>query len=189
MLGKSCTDAIFGFRRLQEKYCEKKRKLYHIFLDSEKAFDRVPRKAIEWALRRQRIPEPLIRLVICLYTNSKTKVSVADGTSELFDIKVGVHQGSTLSPLLFVLVIEEVSKMVRRVGVWEMLYAGGGADVCLVEGGNGTKRPEGEHGENKAIGQWSWRHRASTDEQVSLWRVWEGCWCELHIMQALRKVV
>ena len=100
-----------AFRKLQEKYGEKKRKLYHIFVNSEKAFNRVPRKAIEWALRRQHIPEALIRLFKCLYTNSKTKESV------------GVHQGSTLSPLLFVIVVEEVSKMVRRGGAWEMLYA------------------------------------------------------------------
>ena len=51
MPGKSCTDAIFGLRRLQEKYGEKKRKLYHIFIDLEKAFDRVPRKSIESVLR------------------------------------------------------------------------------------------------------------------------------------------
>ena len=123
MPGKSCTDAIFALRRLQEKYGEKKRKLYHIFVDLEKAFDRVPRRAIEWALRRQFVPEVLIRLVMCLYTDSRTKVCAAGGTSELFNIEVGVHQGSTLSPLLFVLVLEEVSKLVRRGGVWEMLYA------------------------------------------------------------------
>ena len=123
MPGKSCTDAIFVLRRLQEKYGEKKRKLYHIFVDLEKAFDRVPRKAIVWALRRQEIPERLIRLVMCLYTDSKSRVCAAGGVSELFNIGVGVHQGSTLSPLLFVLVMEEVSKQVRRGGVWEMLYA------------------------------------------------------------------
>ena len=121
--GKSCTDAIFILRRLQEKYGEKKKKLYHIFVDLEKAFDRVPRRAIEWTLRRQGIPEKLVQLVMSLYENSKTKVCAAGGTSELFNIGVGVHQGSALSPLLFVLIVEEVSKQVRRGGVWEMLYA------------------------------------------------------------------
>ena len=54
MPGKSCVDAIFIVRRLQEKYLEKRKKLYHVFVDLEKAFDRVPRKAIEWAHRRQK---------------------------------------------------------------------------------------------------------------------------------------
>ena len=34
-------------RQLQEKFCEKKKKLYHVFVDLKKAVDRVPRKAIE----------------------------------------------------------------------------------------------------------------------------------------------
>ena len=47
----------------------------------------------------------------------------AGGTSERFDIGVGVHQGSTLSPLLFVIILEEVSKDIRKGGVGVMLYA------------------------------------------------------------------
>ena len=39
------------------------------------------------------------------------------------NIRVVVHQGSTLSPLSFVLVMEEVSKQVRTEDVWEILYA------------------------------------------------------------------
>ncbi len=40
--GKSTTDAIFIVRQVQEKYVEKK-ELFHVFVDLEKAFDRVPR--------------------------------------------------------------------------------------------------------------------------------------------------
>ena len=47
--GRSTTDAIFIVRQLQEKYNKKERKLYHIFIDLEKTFDRVPRKVIDWA--------------------------------------------------------------------------------------------------------------------------------------------
>ena len=39
-----------------------------------------------------------------------SRVCTAGGTSELFDINVEVHQGSTLSPLLFVLALEEGDK-------------------------------------------------------------------------------
>ena len=44
--GRSTIGAIFIVRLLQEKYNQKKIKLYHIFIDLEKAFDRVPRKMI-----------------------------------------------------------------------------------------------------------------------------------------------
>ena len=33
----------------------------------EKAFDRVPRKVLEWALRKKGIPEVLVRSVMSLY--------------------------------------------------------------------------------------------------------------------------
>ena len=123
MPGKSCTDAIFILRRMQEKYMEKNKKLFHVFVDLEKAFDRVPRKVIEWALRRQEVPERLVRIIMCLYIGSTSRVCAAGGTSEAFTINVGVHQGSPLSPLLFALVLEEVTREARLGGVKEMLYA------------------------------------------------------------------
>lgn len=121
--GKSTTDAIFILRQLQERYLEKKSKLYHVFVDLEKAFDRVPRVAIRWALRRQLVPEKLVRLVMMLYEDSVSKVRFGGVLSESFEIGVGVHQGSTLSPLLFAVVIEEIAKECRLGDPWELLFA------------------------------------------------------------------
>ena len=39
-------------RQLQEKYLGKKRELWMAFLDLEKAFDRVSREVVWWALRQ-----------------------------------------------------------------------------------------------------------------------------------------
>ena len=46
------------------------------FVDLEKAFDRVPRKVLEWAMRKKRIPEVLVRSVMSLYEGAKTRVRV-----------------------------------------------------------------------------------------------------------------
>ena len=121
--GKSTTDAIFMVRMLQEKFCRKKKKLYLVFVDLEKAFDKVPRKAIRWALRRQLVPEKLINQVMCLYEHSTSRAKFAGKTSQSFEVSVGVHQGSALSPLLFNLVIEETTKSCRKGCPWEFLYA------------------------------------------------------------------
>ena len=52
MPGIGTTDAIFIVRQLQEKYIAGANKqLYFAFIDLEKAFDRVPRKVLWWALR------------------------------------------------------------------------------------------------------------------------------------------
>lgn len=77
--GRSTTDAIFILRQIQQKYTEKKKRLYHIFVDLEKAFDRVPRSALVWALRRQLVPEKLVRLVMALYSGAKSSVVAAGG--------------------------------------------------------------------------------------------------------------
>jgi len=43
--------------------------------------------------------------------------------SEGFQVKVGVHQGSVLSPLLFITVLQALSRMFRRGLPMELLYA------------------------------------------------------------------
>ena len=45
---KLTAGAIFIVRQLQKKYLEKRKKLYHIFVDLEKAFNKIPRTAIRW---------------------------------------------------------------------------------------------------------------------------------------------
>ena len=74
---KSTIGAIFIVRQLQEKFLAKKKKLFHVFVDLEKAFDRIPRKAIEWALRRQLVHELLVQKIMLLYEDTRTRVRVA----------------------------------------------------------------------------------------------------------------
>ena len=92
------------------------------FVDLEKAFDRVPREVVAWALRKRGIEESLVRAVMASYDRAVTKVYVAGGYSEEFEVKVGVHQGAVLSPLLFVNVLDVVAEDMRRGLPWELLY-------------------------------------------------------------------
>ena len=109
MSGKGTTDAIFIMRQVQDKYQAKKTKLYYTFVDLENAFDRVLRRVLKWTLRKLGVDESLIYTVMALYTEACTVVKTDAGLSESFDVKVGLHEGSVLSSLLFVVVMDVVS--------------------------------------------------------------------------------
>ena len=41
-----------------------KKKIIHVFVDLEKAFGRVARKVLEWAMRKKGLPEVLVSSVM-----------------------------------------------------------------------------------------------------------------------------
>ena len=74
-------------------------------------------------MRSLGIEEWVVRIVQGMYSNARSRVRVGDSYSEEFGVGVGVHQGSVLSPLLFIIVLEALSRDFR-VGVpWELLFA------------------------------------------------------------------
>ena len=121
--GRGTTDEIFVVRQLQEKYLAANKRLYMAFVDLEKAFDGVPRKVSWWALRKLGVKEWVVRLVQGMYANAWSRVRVGEGYSEEFEVKVGVHQGSVLSPLLFIIVLEALSCEFCSGVPWGDLYA------------------------------------------------------------------
>ena len=53
----------------------------------------MPRKVIEWAIRKLGIEEWLVRAVMAIYKHVRTRVRSYDGSvSEWFGVNVGVHQ-------------------------------------------------------------------------------------------------
>ena len=123
MSGRGTTDAIFIVRQLQEKHLAANKPLYMAFVDLEKASDRVPREVIWWAMRKLGIDEWLVCLVQSMYKDVRSRVRVGDGYSKEFGVGVGVHQGSVLSPLLFIIVLEALSREFCTGCPWELLYA------------------------------------------------------------------
>ena len=78
-------------RQVQEKHQAEKKKLYYAFVDLEKAFDRVPREVVRWALRKLGVDEWLIRTVMALYTEACTVVRTDAGLSKSFEVKVSTE--------------------------------------------------------------------------------------------------
>ena len=123
MKGTGTVDGIFSLRQIMEKYREKEKTLHMAFIDLEKAYDRVPRQEIWRCLRERGVVEKYVRVVRELYRNVKTSVRSTVGETEGFQVRVGLHQGSALSPLLFNIVMDVLTEGVREEPPWCLLYA------------------------------------------------------------------
>ena len=106
---------------MPEKYREKGRDLHMVFIDLEKVHDRVPREELWRRLREKMVPEKYVRLIKEMYRDVKTRVRSGVGTTEGFE--VGLHQVSALSPFLFNIVFDVLTRRVRQGVPWSMMYA------------------------------------------------------------------
>jgi Reverse transcriptase (RNA-dependent DNA polymerase) len=94
-------------------------------------YDKIPRNIMWWALKRKLVPTKYVTLIKDMYTNVVICVRTCDGGSDTFFIKIGLHQGSALSPYIFTLVMDEITKDIQGDILWCMLFAD---DVVLIDG-------------------------------------------------------
>ncbi|XP_060718066.1 uncharacterized protein LOC132840435 [Tachysurus vachellii] len=106
-----------------EKYRDGQRELHCVFVDLEKAYDRVPREELWYCMRKSGVAEKYVRVVQDMYERSRTVVRCAVGQTEEFTVEVGLHQGSALSPFLFAIVMDQLSEEVRQESPWTMMFA------------------------------------------------------------------
>ena len=90
MPGRSTTDAIFILKQTIEKHRGGQKDIRVTFKDIEKGYDRVPREEIWRCMRERNVPEKYVKLI----------QDSAAGESDSFNVDVGLHQGSALSPCI-----------------------------------------------------------------------------------------
>ena len=84
-----------------------------IFLDQEKAFDRVNHNFLFQTMEAFGIGQKFIKWVSTIYKNASSVLCVNGHFSEKIPLKRGVRQGCPLSALLYVLVIEVLAIQLR----------------------------------------------------------------------------
>ena len=89
-----------------------------VFGDIEHAFDRISRDQIWWCLRKKGVPEEYVQSVQDMYRSSKTQVVTQKGETEYFPIEVGLHQGSALSPFLFIIIMDVLTENIEKHPPW-----------------------------------------------------------------------
>ena len=126
--GRGCSEQIFVMRQLTEKMIEKGKKMYAVFVDLEKAYDKVCREELWEALRRYGVSGGLLSVIKSMYQASEACVRVDGEMSEWFEVKQGVRQGCPLSPWLFNIFLDVVVREART-----NFQGGVKLDTCQVQ--------------------------------------------------------
>ena len=87
-----------------------------MFIDLEKqgAYARVPRQEVWRCLREQGVPEKCVRLVKDTHEDARTQVNTSIGLTGKITVRVGLHQGSSLSPYLFDMILDVMGRGIKE---------------------------------------------------------------------------
>jgi len=69
------------------------------------------------------VPEQYINIIKDMYEDCSTSVRTDSGLTSKFQIEVGLHQRSALSPLLFVIIMDILAEDINEDSPWAMLFA------------------------------------------------------------------
>ena len=69
------------------------------------------------------VPEAYVEVIKDMYRETTTSIRSEAGMGDKFKVKVGLHQGSALSPLLFITLMDVISEKVKMVPPNSMLFA------------------------------------------------------------------
>ena len=84
--------------------------LYMVFVDFEKAFDSLDREVLWKILRHNGVPEKIVRMIRIFYDGFQARVLNEGEMTGSFSMNTGVRQGCLLSPLLFLVALDRVSR-------------------------------------------------------------------------------
>ena len=136
---RGCADHIFALRHILEQCEEWQKSVVLNFIDFKKAFDSVHRASMWKIVEMHGIPSKIVNIMKSMYDGSESCVRVNQGHTDFFNVDSGVRQGDSLSPLLFIIVLDYVMRKVELAGggiEWtagrrlrDLAYAD---DICLL---------------------------------------------------------
>ena len=105
-IGLSCSDAVFATQEALLTHLRVRGHLYLCLFDLEKAFDSIELSILLKRLFAIGVNGNCWRIVLSWYSSALSRIRVGSKLSEPFSITRGVKQGSVLSPILFLILID-----------------------------------------------------------------------------------
>ena len=113
--GYSCVQRVFSITTLSRWSLEIcKRNLFCIFIDFSSFFDTVQTDILIDYLYRNNVPPSLCRAIHGMFKHLKAKTRLHNKTGCSFDVKVGIRQGSVISPFLGAAYLQQISDALSR---------------------------------------------------------------------------
>ena len=100
------TEQILALRKIIEGIEDKSLSAVVTFIDFKKAFDTIHRGKMIKILKAYGILDILVHAIEDTYQGTKAKVVTSDGDTDELDILAGVLQGESLTPYLFIIVLD-----------------------------------------------------------------------------------
>ena len=126
---RGTADGMYVLRQMVEKILEVQGSMALGFVDLAKAFDQRDGDG-----DAAEVPEAEARMVDGTYEKTTARLVVGEGASDEFEVKIGLKQDSVQSPLLFISVLDLISrKTAMKDAMKKLLYAD---DLALVATGD-----------------------------------------------------
>ena len=106
--GKSTTDCIFLLHSIISKVLSNGQKLYAIFIDYEKCFDKINHILLWQKLISENVGSKMTNAIKAMYSVVRSVVKYKQEISDIIDIQLGVKQGDPSSSLLFMLFVNDI---------------------------------------------------------------------------------
>ena len=114
--GYSTIDNIFALHCIIHRQLLRRKKLYVAYVDFHKAFDTVNRSTLWKILERNGVRGQMINILKSMYSSVRCRVRCSEGLSDPIDCLMGLKQGCKASSILFLYMIDEIAKEMKKCG-------------------------------------------------------------------------
>lgn len=129
--GRSTIDLVFALRQLMEKSYEFDKTLWLGFLDIKKCFDSIKKSKVWDTLEKNGLEKDTVIRIKKMYEGITSMVKTPVGLTSIFPIISGLRQGGVLSPLLFIMIMNEIQREVKtHLGQGKMKIMLFADDIC-----------------------------------------------------------